>query len=187
VEQPSLEYPAHGEEIDKINNEINTNSNVLQEKLKQVKQVQEAVLKSSTGSHFNGAFDNHSRVVGVDPDWSFKPSEQMRLALDQVHREMDSADRYGSKVEKYAVRMAVGTTASISAGYVIWALRGGALVSSFLSSVPLWKGFDPLPVLAATKTHRKAEDADMEKESDLDKIFSSTKNTDQQVKPKKNL
>ena len=102
----------------------------------------------------------------------------MRRALDRMSREIDEAERYGSNMEQYAVKMAVGTTASISAGYVIWALRGGALVSSFLSTVPLWKGFDPLPVLAASTVARQRKHKGEEGESEADRIFSSMKNTD---------
>ena len=102
----------------------------------------------------------------------------MRQALGHMSREIDEAERYGSSFEKYAVKMAVGTTASISAGYVIWALRSGALVSSFLSTVPLWKGFDPLPVLAASTMARKRKPKGEESESEADRIFSSMKNTD---------
>ncbi|MEZ6131710.1 MAG: hypothetical protein R3C59_23880, partial [Planctomycetaceae bacterium] len=45
----------------------------------------------------------------------------------------------------------VGTTAavstSVSVGYVVWMLRGGSLLTTFLSSLPAWQSFDPLPVL----------------------------------------
>ncbi|NNJ97200.1 MAG: hypothetical protein HKP12_08565 [Gammaproteobacteria bacterium] len=36
----------------------------------------------------------------------------------------------------------------LTAGIVAWAMRGGALLSSLMSTIPLWKGYDPLPVLA---------------------------------------
>jgi hypothetical protein len=41
----------------------------------------------------------------------------------------------------------VTASASITAGYVIWLIRGGVLVSSVLSSLPAWRTVDPLPVL----------------------------------------
>jgi hypothetical protein len=33
-------------------------------------------------------------------------------------------------------------------GYVLWLLRGGALIASLLSSLPAWRLIDPLPVLS---------------------------------------
>jgi hypothetical protein len=51
--------------------------------------------------------------------------------------------------------MLLGTTASgvtfaFSAGYVSWLLRGGYLSAAVLSSAPLWREFDPLPILSAS-------------------------------------
>ena len=36
---------------------------------------------------------------------------------------------------------------ALTAGLVGWFLRGGALISALLSSMPLWRGFDPLVVV----------------------------------------
>jgi hypothetical protein len=32
-------------------------------------------------------------------------------------------------------------------GYVAWLIRGGVLLTSFISSLPSWQSFDPLPIL----------------------------------------
>ena len=44
----------------------------------------------------------------------------------------------------------VGSTAvvttSLSVGYVVWILRGGSLLTAFVSALPTWSSFDPLPV-----------------------------------------
>ena len=32
-------------------------------------------------------------------------------------------------------------------GYVAWLIRGGVLLTSFMSSLPSWQSFDPLPIL----------------------------------------
>lgn len=48
-------------------------------------------------------------------------------------------------------QVVVGSTAvvttSVSVGYVMWLLRGGSLLTTFLSSLPAWQDFDPLAVL----------------------------------------
>jgi len=40
-----------------------------------------------------------------------------------------------------------GASIALTAGLVGWFLRGGALLSALLSSMPLWRGFDPLVVV----------------------------------------
>ena len=53
--------------------------------------------------------------------------------------------------EQATENMVVGSTAmvstSVSVGYVVWLLRGGSLLTTFLSSLPVWQAFDPLHVL----------------------------------------
>ena len=39
----------------------------------------------------------------------------------------------------------------MTAGFVSWILRGGALLASFFSTVPLFSRFDPVPILRAPK------------------------------------
>ena len=57
---------------------------------------------------------------------------------------------------------AVGTTAALttalSVGYVMWTLKGGYLIASALSSAPLWRMVDPLPVLHELPARRSDED-----------------------------
>ena len=44
----------------------------------------------------------------------------------------------------------------LTTGLIAWVLRGGALASALLSTLPLWRSMDPLPLLAARK--KKKED-----------------------------
>jgi hypothetical protein len=59
-------------------------------------------------------------------------------------------------------RVVVGSTAvvttSLSVGYVIWILRGGSLLTAFVSALPAWQAFDPLPVLQSFEQCRDDED-----------------------------
>jgi hypothetical protein len=36
-------------------------------------------------------------------------------------------------------------------GYVLYSLRGGALLGTLLTSLPLWRWMDPLPILDANE------------------------------------
>jgi hypothetical protein len=61
-----------------------------------------------------------------------------------------------------------GSSFVLSAGFLISALRGGALLASMVASLPVWQGFDPLPVLAAKKkvTKGKGDESDTPREFD---------------------
>ncbi|MFK8020274.1 MAG: hypothetical protein AB8B86_10925 [Pseudomonadales bacterium] len=64
-----------------------------------------------------------------------------------------------------ADRLLVQTFASggvaLSSGVVAWMLRGGSLMASLLTSLPAWKSFDPLPIIA-----KKSRDSDSEESDD---------------------
>ena len=53
--------------------------------------------------------------------------------------------------------MAVGSF-SLTVGYVLWLLRGGALIASLLSSLPAWRLIDPLPVLSRVDDEEDADE-----------------------------
>lgn len=58
---------------------------------------------------------------------------------------------------------------SVSVGYVVWLLRGGSLVASFLTSLPAWQSFDPLPVLEQFDSNGEDDD-----EESLESIASGS-------------
>ena len=70
-------------------------------------------------------------------------------------------------------------------GFVNWVLRGGALAATLLTSMPMWKGFDPLPLLARRKRKKKkkeevsAEDAASVRsgDPDVDHMFGTAERT----------
>jgi hypothetical protein len=53
---------------------------------------------------------------------------------------------------------------ALSTGLLTALLRGGSLLALTFSSLPLWKGFDPLAVLAMTSVERKRRQQEMEAE-----------------------
>ena len=71
---------------------------------------------------------------------------------------------------------------SLSAGMVTWAVRGGAMLASMISAIPVWKGFDPLPMITASKKRREDKGNTPEDtiyNEQIDGIFeSSSGNTD---------
>jgi hypothetical protein len=53
------------------------------------------------------------------------------------------------KFDGNVVASSTAVSAGLSIGYVIWLVRGGALISSLLASIPAWQLVDPLPVLGS--------------------------------------
>ena len=54
---------------------------------------------------------------------------------------------------------------SLTIGYVLWTLRGGYLMASVMSSLPVWRTFDPLPILKTSYLGGGKADNDEEEET----------------------
>ena len=59
-----------------------------------------------------------------------------------------------------------GLTTVITAGYFIWAARGGPLLTGLLPSVPIWKFFDPLRVMDPGASRGIGHSAEWREEED---------------------
>jgi len=89
--------------------------------------------------------------------------------LNQLNRDLDKAFQEDKDHYQLRSELIVGSTLSITAGIVSWLLRGGALLASFMSSVPLWKQLDPLPILGAeAKKRKELKDRDDDDETEDD-------------------
>ncbi len=77
-----------------------------------------------------------------------------------------TSDTSPSESEKSAAAeidsVTVGTTvvSTFSVGYVLWSMRGGQLLSTFLATMPAWQIMDPLPVLQSFATPSGKRDDD---------------------------
>ncbi len=54
-----------------------------------------------------------------------------------------------NRLSKALVGSSITITSGFSVGYLIYLIRGGAIVSSMLSSLPAWRFVDPLPILGS--------------------------------------
>jgi VCBS repeat-containing protein len=107
-------------------------------------------------------------------------NESIQRELDLLKQQLEESIRPDELKEKLFVGMASGIGGTFFVGYVIWALRGASLLASALASLPLWRCFDPLPVLPTPKRRRRKHDTDRERiekarenEEDVEELFSS--------------
>ncbi len=57
---------------------------------------------------------------------------------------------------------------SLTAGFVSWILRGGSLLASLISTVPLLNRFDPLPIVKTRSDSKKSDEKNKDKKSSDD-------------------
>ena len=74
-----------------------------------------------------------------------------RLA-DNLERAIEEREQQARLVWRVASFSGI----ALSAGFVVWLLQGGSLLTSFLVSLPAWRHFDPLPVLGSAGKDRRA-------------------------------
>ena len=79
----------------------------------------------------------------------------MWSAIDAMLNELDDHYYQSQSSDVVIANVVRGATWSLSAGFVAWILRGGSLIAAAMSSIPIWKGLDPLPIIAMSKRERK--------------------------------
>ncbi|UCE90243.1 MAG: cadherin domain-containing protein, partial [Pseudomonadota bacterium] len=101
-------------------------------------------------------------------------------ALDRMERQIDDSAAAEQGEQTVLSATLKGTSLLLTAGFATWLLRGTSLLASLLSTMPLWRSFDPLPVLLAAK-RREEKEANIAKQnsnrrttSRLDGMFSQS-------------
>ena len=91
-------------------------------------------------------------------------SEKLWRHLDELAQQLEA----NNARPKVSVGSVAGmTTTLLSVGYVIWCLRGGSLVATLLTTLPLWRWLDPLPVLERNERQRRPGEQNDEDEERL--------------------
>ncbi|WP_028586011.1 DUF4347 domain-containing protein [Desulfogranum mediterraneum] len=75
---------------------------------------------------------------------SILEDQALRNSLDLLRDETTREARF----ERTVIGSAIAASTTLSAGYVIWMIRSGVLLSSLLSSMPAWQLADPLAILS---------------------------------------
>ncbi|MDX8129561.1 cadherin-like domain-containing protein [Methylomonas sp. OY6] len=121
-----------------------------------------------------------SRIPSVDEyriDSQTTLSEQEEVEfwnrLENIHKQM-SDPTVVEDANPVNIKIILGTSAGLTAGFVSWILRAGSLMASFMSTVPLLKRFDPLPIMRSVKKSRLAKDHEAK---ELDSVSSHSEET----------
>jgi hypothetical protein len=87
-----------------------------------------------------------------------------------LREEIDES--FDTELNSQSVRAKIVTvaTASFTVGIVSYLLRAGSLVASLMSSLPLWRGFDPVAIFSGEKKKKKGR----KKIPDTDELKSET-------------
>jgi len=96
-----------------------------------------------------GVFDNLevNGTVQFHPDAVMLQDEMFQQRLDTFTEEVDDQIDSQLHTETIAVGVVTGVTGTVSFGYGLWALKGGSLLASMASSLPVLSSIDPLPIL----------------------------------------
>lgn len=95
--------------------------------------------------------------------------------IDTMRKELDDSQRQQQKGD-VEVEFYTGVAVSFTAGVVSWVLRGGALMTSLMSSVSVLKGFDPLAVVF--KKDNKSSGTELSDQKAAESLFDG-KNKDE--------
>ncbi len=79
-------------------------------------------------------------------------SEALWKALERAGSDIDVS---GEGRFPWLLAATRGVVWTFSAGFVAWMLRGGSLLAMTLSSIPMWRWIDPLPILALGRRERE--------------------------------
>ncbi|MCP4048501.1 MAG: hypothetical protein GY732_21190, partial [Gammaproteobacteria bacterium] len=126
----------------------------------QIQALQDQVTNQANLSHWDF---NSTEIDAEEEDRLFSKINEMSRHLDN-----DLSRENQNQVE---VQVALGSTTGLAAGFTSWVLRGGSLLASLMSTVPLLNRFDPLPVVKS----RNKEDLSNTDNDDDDQKNSESK------------
>jgi len=106
--------------------------------------------------------------AGIFVELDFRPSDlrvvtdntYFRDALAGVDRDLNEAN--GEIASRYQIgsETVFGVSLSATAGVLVWALRGGALLASVVAATPLWSSIDPMRVTGGRDDDSERRPAD---------------------------
>ena len=106
---------------------------------------------------FNNQWVNHN-IPGTLSDFLNYVREEVSYVVSDFSTSIKMLHKTVELIEEEEMiikKTIMGGTLTLSAGLATWILRGGSLVASALTTMPIWKGFDPLNVLPLSRKERR--------------------------------
>ncbi|OQW33699.1 MAG: hypothetical protein A4C66_04015, partial [Nitrospira sp. HN-bin3] len=103
-------------------------------------------------------------VLPVEPTPTLEPeppepkpsvSDLLMAKLDEMTVSLERAVNVSQERHELIARITAVTGTTLSAGFIVWALRSGTIMASLLATMPAWRHFDPLPVVKLSRHERK--------------------------------
>jgi VCBS repeat-containing protein len=102
----------------------------------------------------------------------FDGNEELWKNIDLMRDQMD-ADKKLLDRQDVEIEFVAGATISFTAGFVSWVLRGGALLSSLLSSVSIFKQFDPMAVVFKKSNKNDKNQVNDDEQDEVEAMFDN--------------
>ena len=97
------------------------------------------------------------------------------LVYQAVDRSMQDLQQHDRILGASSVDLSLSVGSVLSAGFVTWVLRSGAIMSALMSTMPVWRGFDPLIILGSTApmalAKHQGEGDEKEELSSAERVF----------------
>jgi len=99
-------------------------------------------------------------------------SNSFTSSLDDLENSLGKVVRDDGVRSQLNAATVAGLAVRISSGVMTWVLRTGTLLTSLFTVMPLWRQFDPLPVLASDENEDEDDEKDKDESTDaLEDLF----------------
>ena len=128
-------------------------------------------------------------LLDADNDLVDEHERKLWKQMDALNKQM-SDDASLDEAQQVEAQIVMGSSFSLTAGFVGWALRGGSLLASMMSSVSVLGSFDPVAIVKKSRDKENVtaddddnteskDDTNIESKDDSDADSDSTKKIDE--------
>ena len=120
----------------------------------------ESVLRAILVGSTNFEVDVETQATELD---KFNARHSTAAAVFDANFLFEQIESHAEAIDEFKeFKVAVGALTSVgSIGYILWTLRGGALMAVALAQIPSWQMIDPLPVLDSYSSNQTPEDDEL--------------------------
>ena len=98
------------------------------------------------------------------PEAGRSVSDLLLAKLDEMAVSLEQTIGVSEEQQALVTRITALTGTTLSVGFIVWALRSGALLASFMATMPAWRHFDPLPVMGLSHSERERRRKEAERD-----------------------